>query len=230
MTVVRKDCTSAYCQFGRLRHKESGRARVFWVEASGLPNSEPSESRLIAAAMVLAKGVSARPLWPDAPSLSIPIRPVRRVAAGVDSGVSSGGFNRASPNGRPFDSQRRGGRRMRRIRLVLLLVSGLLVATAGARRAWDGLRYRREWEAVRRDLGAGGISRRGRDWPDSRRAGRMTARSATTSATASRGWAMSGRRSRPGRGSTMPRLGSAWRPSAWPDGPCELIGSPRPRY
>jgi tetratricopeptide (TPR) repeat protein len=44
---------------------------------------------------------------------------------------------------------------MRRIRLVLLLVSGLLVATAGARRAWDGLRYRREWEAVRRDLGRG---------------------------------------------------------------------------
>ncbi len=44
---------------------------------------------------------------------------------------------------------------MRRIRLALLLVSGLLVATAGARRAWDGLRYRREWEAVRRDLERG---------------------------------------------------------------------------
>ena len=41
---------------------------------------------------------------------------------------------------------------MRWIRLVVLLVSGLLVATTGARRAWDGLRYRREWEAVRRDL------------------------------------------------------------------------------
>ena len=69
--------------------------------------------------------------------------------------------------------------------------------------------------------GAGGMSRRGRDWPGSRRDGRRTARSATTSATASRGWAMSGRRSRPGRGSTMPRPSPAWRPSAWRGGPCE---------
>ena len=44
---------------------------------------------------------------------------------------------------------------MRRIRLAVLLVSVLLVATTGARRAWDGVLYRREWEAVRRDLGSG---------------------------------------------------------------------------
>jgi predicted Zn-dependent protease len=44
---------------------------------------------------------------------------------------------------------------MRRIRLALLMVSGLLVATAGARWARDGLRYRAEWKAACRDIGRG---------------------------------------------------------------------------